>query len=118
VANTAHENSASGGEVSVPLASQRKQSTEMPAGRMRDGRSAADVRLGGVEDNAFVLLVVAVSLAFAWIPDYMVLISTLVGIAAFGVHGFIIGPLIAAMFIAVWDIFSASRQASPVCEGS
>jgi predicted PurR-regulated permease PerM len=48
------------------------------------------------------------------IPDYMVLISTLGGIAVFGVHGFIIGPLIAAMFIAVWDIFSASRQSSPL----
>jgi predicted PurR-regulated permease PerM len=25
-------------------------------------------------------------------------------------YGFVIGPVIAAMFIAVWDIFSASRQ--------
>jgi predicted PurR-regulated permease PerM len=47
------------------------------------------------------------------IPDYVVLISTLGGIAAFGAHGFVIGPLIAAMFIAVWDIFSASRQSPP-----
>jgi predicted PurR-regulated permease PerM len=43
-------------------------------------------------------------------PDYVVLISTLGGIAAFGLHGFVIGPMIAAMFIAVWDIYSASRQ--------
>jgi predicted PurR-regulated permease PerM len=44
------------------------------------------------------------------LPDYVVLISTLGGIAIFGLNGFVIGPTIAAMFIAVWDIFSASRQ--------
>ncbi len=44
-------------------------------------------------------------------PDYVVLISTLGGIATLGPNGFIIGPVIAAMFIAAWDIFSASRQA-------
>jgi predicted PurR-regulated permease PerM len=37
-------------------------------------------------------------------PDYLVLISTLGGIAAFGLNGFVIGPVIAAMFIAVWDL--------------
>jgi len=46
-------------------------------------------------------------------PDYVVLTSTLGGIAIFGLNGFIIGPVIAAMFIAVWDIFSASRQSMP-----
>ena len=45
-------------------------------------------------------------------PDYVVLTSTLGGIAIFGLNGFIIGPVIAAMFIAVWDIFSASRQSN------
>lgn len=43
-------------------------------------------------------------------PDYVVLISTLGGIATFGLNGFVIGPVIAAMFIATWDIFSASRE--------
>jgi predicted PurR-regulated permease PerM len=42
-------------------------------------------------------------------PDYVVLVSTLGGIAVFGINGFVIGPVIAAMFIAAWDIFSASR---------
>lgn len=32
------------------------------------------------------------------------------GIATFGLNGFVVGPVIAAMFIAAWDIFSASRQ--------
>jgi predicted PurR-regulated permease PerM len=39
-------------------------------------------------------------------PDYVVLISTLGGIAVFGANGLVIGPVIAAMFIATWDIFS------------
>ncbi|MGB6440689.1 MAG: AI-2E family transporter [Methyloceanibacter sp.] len=43
-------------------------------------------------------------------PDYVVLISTLGGIAIFGLDGLVMGPVIAAMFIAVWDIFSAARQ--------
>jgi predicted PurR-regulated permease PerM len=49
-------------------------------------------------------------------PEYVVLISTLGGIAIFGINGFVIGPIIAAMFIAVWEIFSASAQSSE--EGS
>ena len=39
-------------------------------------------------------------------PDYMVLVSTLGGLALFGINGFVIGPLIAALFIAVWSLFS------------
>lgn len=42
-------------------------------------------------------------------PDYLVLISTLGGMALFGLNGFVIGPVIAAMFLATWDIFSESR---------
>jgi predicted PurR-regulated permease PerM len=42
-------------------------------------------------------------------PSFVVLISTLGGIATFGLNGLVIGPVIAAMFIAAWDIFSASR---------
>jgi predicted PurR-regulated permease PerM len=42
-------------------------------------------------------------------PDYMVLISTLGGLAIFGINGFIIGPVIAAMFMATWGLFSAPR---------
>lgn len=43
-------------------------------------------------------------------PDYLVLVSTLGGIAVLGLNGFVIGPAIAALFIAVWDLF-ASRNA-------
>lgn len=41
-------------------------------------------------------------------PDYVVLISTLGGLAVFGLNGFVIGPVIAALFIAAWDLFSSS----------
>lgn len=37
-------------------------------------------------------------------PDYVVLISTLGGMALFGLNGFVIGPLVAALFIAAWDL--------------
>lgn len=42
-------------------------------------------------------------------PDYLVLISTVGGIAVMGINGFVIGPVIAAMFVAVWDIQTATR---------
>jgi predicted PurR-regulated permease PerM len=40
------------------------------------------------------------------LPDYVVLISTLGGISIFGLNGFVIGPVIAAMFIATWGMRS------------
>jgi predicted PurR-regulated permease PerM len=43
-------------------------------------------------------------------PDYVVMITTLGGITVFGINGFILGPAIAAMFIAVWHIYSVSTQ--------
>jgi len=42
-------------------------------------------------------------------PDYLVLISTLGGMALFGLNGFVIGPVVAAMFIAVWGLFTEAR---------
>jgi len=39
------------------------------------------------------------------IPDYLVLLSTLGGIALFGINGFVMGPLVAALFMAFWGIF-------------
>jgi predicted PurR-regulated permease PerM len=47
-------------------------------------------------------------------PDYVVLISTLGGMAIFGLNGFVIGPVIAAMFMAVWDIVASSRAESRI----
>lgn len=39
------------------------------------------------------------------LPDWLVLLSTLGGLAMFGINGFVIGPLIAALFTAFWGIF-------------
>ena len=39
-------------------------------------------------------------------PDYVVLLSTLGGMVLFGLTGFVIGPVVAALFIATWDLFS------------
>ncbi len=40
------------------------------------------------------------------LPDYVILISTLGGMALVGLNGFVIGPLVAALFMAAWDLFS------------
>lgn len=44
------------------------------------------------------------------LPDYLVLISTLGGMSLFGLTGFVIGPAIAALFVAVWDLFAPETQ--------
>ncbi|WP_118185386.1 AI-2E family transporter [Paraburkholderia phosphatilytica] len=38
------------------------------------------------------------------LPDWVILISTVGGMSVFGINGFVIGPLIAALFIACWQI--------------
>ena len=38
------------------------------------------------------------------LPDYLILLSILGGLAGFGVSGFIIGPIIAALFVTLWEI--------------
>lgn len=43
-------------------------------------------------------------------PDYVVLISTVGGISLVGINGFVIGPLIAAMFIAAWSLLAEEQK--------
>ena len=43
-------------------------------------------------------------------PEFIVLLSTLGGVATFGLQGFITGPVVAAMFIAVWTTFLSRDQ--------
>jgi predicted PurR-regulated permease PerM len=38
-------------------------------------------------------------------PDYLILLSSLGGIGLLGLSGFIIGPMIAALFLTSWEIF-------------
>ena len=47
------------------------------------------------------------------LPDYVVLVSTLGGLSLFGINGFVIGPLIAALFIAAGRCSATSRQGAP-----
>jgi predicted PurR-regulated permease PerM len=54
------------------------------------------------------------------LPDYVVLVSTLGGLALFGASGLVIGPVIAALFMAAWSIFTEARrqpEGSPMSEG-
>ncbi len=39
------------------------------------------------------------------LPDLMILLGTLGGITMFGLPGFIIGPIVAALFVTIWDIY-------------
>lgn len=39
-------------------------------------------------------------------PDYLVLLATLGGLMVFGLSGFVIGPVIAALFLVVWEMFA------------
>jgi predicted PurR-regulated permease PerM len=53
--------------------------------------------------------------------DLLVLLSTLGGLGLFGLPGFILGPVIAAMFLAIWNIYeevfagelAANRESGP-----
>ena len=44
-------------------------------------------------------------------PDYIVLLSTLGGLGVFGISGFVIGPIIAALFLSVWVMFEDEHLA-------
>ena len=43
-------------------------------------------------------------------PDYLVLVATLGGIVVFGLNGFVIGPVIAAVFLVSWDMMASARE--------
>ena len=42
------------------------------------------------------------------LPDLLILVGTLGGIFLFGPVGFIIGPIICALFITIWEIHGAA----------
>ena len=44
------------------------------------------------------------------LPDYVVLMTTLGGMVVFGINGFVLGPAIAAMFVAVWHIYGSAAR--------
>ncbi|MDA9423209.1 MULTISPECIES: AI-2E family transporter [Bradyrhizobium] len=60
----------------------------------------------GLADNFLRPILVGQSIQM---PSYVVLLATLGGLATFGANGFVIGPLVAAMFLTTWHIFVASK---------
>lgn len=54
----------------------------------------------------------------ARMPDYVVLIATLGGFELMGFNGFVIGPVIAALFMAVWEIFSGPADGGLDTDGT
>lgn len=50
----------------------------------------------------------------ARLPDYLILLATLGGLAAFGLAGVIIGPIIAAFFLSVWNMAEKEFKAIPI----
>ena len=44
------------------------------------------------------------------IPDWLVLVTTLGGIAAFGLSGIVVGPVVGGLFLAGWSIYRDQRQ--------
>ncbi|MEM1055052.1 MAG: AI-2E family transporter [Bacteroidota bacterium] len=57
----------------------------------------------GTVDNALRPILVGRD---AGMPDYMILLTTLAGLATFGISGLVIGPIIGGLFMTVWDIFT------------
>lgn len=61
----------------------------------------------GLADNFLRPILVGQSIRM---PSYIVLLATLGGLAAFGANGFVIGPLVAAMFLTAWQVFVRSKE--------
>src|SRR5690606_30540017 len=45
------------------------------------------------------------------LPDYLILLSALGGLAAFGLSGVVLGPIVAGLFVTVWDMFVEEFEA-------
>ncbi len=41
-------------------------------------------------------------------PDLLILLGTLGGLVLFGAAGIIVGPIVAALFVTVWEIYGAT----------
>lgn len=45
------------------------------------------------------------------LPDYLILISILGGLSLLCLNGFVIGPVVVALFVASWNLFGAKKRA-------
>jgi predicted PurR-regulated permease PerM len=52
------------------------------------------------------------------VPDYLVLVSSFGGLTVFGASGLVIGPILAAMFLAVWDMFAQEHRGDSAAEAT
>ena len=75
---------------------------------------AAGVIIIGLIDNVLRPILVGRDIQM---PDYLVLLATLGGLAVFGVSGFVIGPVIAAFFLVVWEMFAQEHGERPAVPG-
>jgi predicted PurR-regulated permease PerM len=71
------------------------------------GLTAWGVLVIGLADNVLRPILVGKETR---LPDYLVLIATLGGLAVFGLNGFVLGPVVAAIFISAWDLFAEARR--------
>jgi len=76
---------------------------------------AAGVLVIGLVDNVLRPLLVGRD---TQMPDYLVLLATLGGLAVFGVSGFVIGPVIAAFFLVVWEMFAQEHSERTSTQGT
>ena len=44
------------------------------------------------------------------LPDYVILVSTIGGLAVIGINGFVIGPVIAALFLTAWQLLATEHR--------
>ena len=75
---------------------------------------AAGVCVIGLVDNVLRPILVGRD---TQMPDYLVLLATLGGLAVFGVSGFVIGPVIAAFFLVVWEMFAQEHAEPTIMHG-
>lgn len=71
---------------------------------------ASGVFLIGLADNILRPILVGRDTG---LPDWLVLVTTLGGIDAFGLSGIVLGPLAAALFLTCWQILSEQRLEQP-----
>jgi predicted PurR-regulated permease PerM len=75
---------------------------------------AAGVLVIGLVDNVLRPILVGRD---TQMPDYLVLLATLGGLAVFGVSGFVIGPVLAAFFLVVWEMFAQEYAERTIMHG-
>lgn len=61
----------------------------------------------GLSDNLLRPLLVGKDIRM---PDWLILITTLGGLSIYGINGFVIGPMVAALFVTCWNYFYQADQ--------